>query len=710
MNAVFLIAFLAGGACLSGCGGDSATGPANEEWSETINKKVHVVSEKDSLFLVEANDSLLVFDMEGGVPRIEAGLTVLGIDHGGYVRKVVSTAVAGRRLLLRTEPAYLTDAIFMGRIDTTLTLGFGSSAAAVAIGGEAPAAVSGGGTAASGEMGAAPIEQAPAMDGVSFFGNGLSLSNVTLYSGTAGGAEASVTITRGRIEFEPEMELFSDIRFSLLSGFRAIAEGKLDLDCDVEVVATGPFDLAREMTLASTSAVVISRISSVPVLAVVRLSFVASFDISSEFVGSCGTGIESASHVRFGLRYVPGAWSYVADAVPVFTPRRDAYEFRENAEIVFSIMPRIDVEFFGLPCASLACGPYFGLTELDTGFPVLEWERFAGISGNAEFLGGALTREPLRYEARPGCCRTTLSAGPFRTDEYVFVAQWGSEGAGEGQFGYPKGIASDQEGNVYVVDNWNDNVQKFSADGAFLLRWGTSGSGDGQFRSPEKIAIGDSGTVYVVDGGNCRVQTFSADGVFLQTWGGRGSGDGQFLSPVGIALSRGRVFVTDQASNRVQELSTSGDYLASWGSYGSGEGQFDGAGGIAVRDGNRESDIVITDCHNNRVQRFSLDGLFVASWGSGGSGGGQFDCPVDIAVDADGVVYAADFGNDRVMRFTADGAFVTTLGSTGAGEGQFDHPEGIAVDAEGNLYVVDARNRRVQKFAPREGPEPVASR
>lgn len=69
---------------------------------------------------------------------------------------------------------------------------------------------------------------------------------------------------------------------------------------------------------------------------------------------------------------------------------------------------------------------------------------------------------------------------------------------------------------LYVVESGvlanNHRVQKFSKTGsgesAFLTRWGEQGSEDRQFKSPQGIATDNSGNIYVVDTGNCRVQIF----------------------------------------------------------------------------------------------------------------------------------------------------------------------------------------------------------
>jgi tripartite motif-containing protein 71 len=68
----------------------------------------------------------------------------------------------------------------------------------------------------------------------------------------------------------------------------------------------------------------------------------------------------------------------------------------------------------------------------------------------------------------------------------------------------------DASGNVFVVDEGNNRIQKFDANGSFITKWGTLGSGDGQFEEPTSIALDSSGNVYGVDRGNSRIQVFSS--------------------------------------------------------------------------------------------------------------------------------------------------------------------------------------------------------
>ncbi len=48
-------------------------------------------------------------------------------------------------------------------------------------------------------------------------------------------------------------------------------------------------------------------------------------------------------------------------------------------------------------------------------------------------------------------------------------------GTGDGKFNSPMGSAVDSDDTLYVVDHFNDRVQKFDSGGAFVTKWGTFG-------------------------------------------------------------------------------------------------------------------------------------------------------------------------------------------------------------------------------------------
>jgi len=67
--------------------------------------------------------------------------------------------------------------------------------------------------------------------------------------------------------------------------------------------------------------------------------------------------------------------------------------------------------------------------------------------------------------------------------------------------------------------SYNCRIQKFTSDGIFIAQWDSPLASDGQLSSPNRVAIAGSGYVYVSDNGNHRIQKFTSDGGFITKWG-----------------------------------------------------------------------------------------------------------------------------------------------------------------------------------------------
>src|SRR5260370_41594369 len=113
---------------------------------------------------------------------------------------------------------------------------------------------------------------------------------------------------------------------------------------------------------------------------------------------------------------------------------------------------------------------------------------------------------------------------------------------GKGLFGNPHGMRVDKAGFVWVTDNGDHQVMKFTRDGELLMKLGIkgkAGTDDKTFNRPTDIAFASNGDFYVSDGyGNSRVVKFSKDGRFLKAWGSRGTAQGQFNTPHSVAVDK----------------------------------------------------------------------------------------------------------------------------------------------------------------------------
>lgn len=150
---------------------------------------------------------------------------------------------------------------------------------------------------------------------------------------------------------------------------------------------------------------------------------------------------------------------------------------------------------------------------------------------------------------------------------------------GKGLFGNPHAIRTDRDGNVWITDNGNHQVMKFTPKGELLLSLGVRGQAGADaktFNRPTDIAWAPNGDFYVSDGyGNSRVVKFAKNGKYLTAWGRRGTGPGEFNLPHSVAVdAKGQVYVADRENNRIQIFDSDGKYLREWKHTGSTQNIF----------------------------------------------------------------------------------------------------------------------------------------
>ncbi len=128
-------------------------------------------------------------------------------------------------------------------------------------------------------------------------------------------------------------------------------------------------------------------------------------------------------------------------------------------------------------------------------------------------------------------------------------------------FGIIKGIFS-PDGRLYMVDNFNDCIEIYSANGKYIKTFGGKGRPDGKFLSPTFALFGRDGNFYVADCLNARIQVFNKDGRFLWTFGGYGNIAGMFGRPKGLSIDdTGNIYVADSMANVIQVFDKKGKFL-----------------------------------------------------------------------------------------------------------------------------------------------------
>jgi DNA-binding beta-propeller fold protein YncE len=216
--------------------------------------------------------------------------------------------------------------------------------------------------------------------------------------------------------------------------------------------------------------------------------------------------------------------------------------------------------------------------------------------------------------------------------------------------GKPKGMGCDAEGNIIVVEPHYSRVNHHGPDGTLVRQWGTHGTNDGQVAFPRAVATDRAGNIFVSEYGlRERVQLFSrSNATFLQTIGGEGTANGEFNRPEGLDVDeQGRLFVADSCNHRVQVFSRDGKWLTSYGRAGSAVGELSYPYDVRVDTTGFQ---FVCEFGNSRIQVFDREHRSVEVIGRVGSAPGEFSNPWSIALDSLGNLYVADAQNHRVQK------------------------------------------------------------
>jgi DNA-binding beta-propeller fold protein YncE len=301
------------------------------------------------------------------------------------------------------------------------------------------------------------------------------------------------------------------------------------------------------------------------------------------------------------------------------------------------------------------------------------------------------------------------------TTQQVF-ALTESTGAGNrnGQYKTPRGITIAPNGDFLVMDSGNGRVQRFAPDGTFISKFGNIGTGDGQFQVAQfdggagGIATDEEGNIYVADSWNYRIQKFDKDGKFLLKWGSGFDTKGELninaqnpyglYGPRGLAYDAGagELYVADTGNRRVLIFDKQGKYLRQFGSKGSGQAQFDEPVGIAL---SPDGKVFVSDLRNKRIQIFDKQGKYLNEFKVAAGWQEQPLSEPYMTFDKQGILYVSDSPNGRIYKYTADGQFLQTIeNQTGA---PMVNPVGLVINpADGFLYVADAKRNAVVKVKP----------
>lgn len=220
------------------------------------------------------------------------------------------------------------------------------------------------------------------------------------------------------------------------------------------------------------------------------------------------------------------------------------------------------------------------------------------------------------------------------------------------RYWYPRGIATDGEGNVYLSDSYSHCVVCSSPQSGVSKVFGVPmkpGSVVPCLNKPSGIAVNRRlSLVYLCDTENHRVKILDRD---LQSLHNVQLNSVEEFNPVDVAFDEKEnfMYVLDHVKKKI----------------------------VVFAIGNHE-EIHTIDLHNSEC--FPLQE------------------PGGICIDANNLIYITDKQKHRVLVLSSYGEFKMFFGQKGSKSGELHTPCGIAVDRLGQVYICDTGNRRIQVF------------
>ncbi|QCK87724.1 hypothetical protein E8L99_19180 [Phreatobacter aquaticus] len=258
------------------------------------------------------------------------------------------------------------------------------------------------------------------------------------------------------------------------------------------------------------------------------------------------------------------------------------------------------------------------------------------------------------------------------------------------------GIAVDGRDRAYLFNRGDHPVVVLEADGSFVTSWG-----HGVFTNAHGAHIGADQAIYLTDNGDHTVRKFSLDGRLLLTIGEPGKPavpmSGQpFCRCTHTALApNGDIYVSDGYGNAVvHKYDPAGRHLMSWGRPGTGPGEFNLPHNICC---DADGFVYVADRENHRVQIFDGNGRYQAQINNMHRPSGLAITPGPCPHCIVGELKAYQPVNRttpnlgaRISILDQKSQLVSRLDrgeGAGTGPGQFVSPHAIALDSRGDMYV-----------------------
>ena len=314
---------------------------SSESGDATIADRVTVVDRAVSV--APDHLELALAGNEDLLDRIPGDILVSG-QGAGFLRRVTAVATTSDTIRIATEPAALSDAIVEAEYD--------------------------------GQVHDAKWDwTGPKFGGVTLGFGGLELQ---------GNGNAKLTMTKGSLEFHPQLDLAMKMHYARVTKFDLVASGAFDAALGFKLETDGAAEIKYKKDLwSSPDWTFVQMVGPVPVVEIVSIVVGLEVNASTEGATTIELGASAHSTLSAGARYSDGTWQRVGDHGLVLRTEGPTLTTDNNLQAQIKMPIELHVQFYDLAGPFVSIEPYLQV----------EYQRGAGITpswGTEAVIGGEL--------------------------------------------------------------------------------------------------------------------------------------------------------------------------------------------------------------------------------------------------------------------------------------------------------------------------------
>ncbi len=278
--------------------------------------------------------------------------------------------------------------------------------------------------------------------------------------------------------------------------------------------------------------------------------------------------------------------------------------------------------------------------------------------------------------------------------------------AGRATLNTPRGLAVDDDGNLYIADRQNNRVRRVDHSGTISTL--------ARLELPNALALDGQGNLFV--SGNSTIHKVDLRTGVVSLYAGSVRGfDGDhhpalqtrfgFHSPAGLTFDGdGNLLAVDSANGRVRRIDARSGVVTTVAGGRSSEGPAGVSTGLLAPVGvalDRSGNLYISESNGHRILEMDSHGNLRTVAGTGingyaGDGGpatsATLNFPFDVAVSASGDIYIGDEGNSAIRKVSPSGRITTPVHNSAY------VIDALALDESGNVYFSDVARCVVRKL------------